>query len=1087
MATDMVGYSALAHQNETKALRLVEEHRTVIRSRLREFDGREVKTIGDGFLIEFGSALNAALCAIEIQTRFDARNRDPDVERIQLRIGLHVGDVVEDGDDILGDAVNIAARLEPLAEAGGICVSGPVRDQVQNKIPYSFTELEHSFLKNIDTPIGVYSIDLPWHNLPAARVTPWTDREPELSALLRILSDAGAGRGAIVAISGEAGIGKTRLAEEVIRVGKAKGFRALRSRGFQGEPGVAYGHWADLMREYVRESPDPLLYKVCAGCLSQVVKLVPELAERLGPGPPNAALDPGQAQLRFFEGIAQFFRNLVKESPLLLLLDDLQWADAASLAVLDYLSRQVASSRLVIVVTHRDPEAGEEEPLTQLLSTLRRDRVVFEITLKRFDPENATRLVAAVLGDPRAVPEVAGVVRKKTGGNPLFVEELLRDLIEEHRLVRRREGWSIGPGAEVELPSRIRDVILQRVNRLDEAAHVLLAQASVLPAEFDLPLLVEVSGSDPETVLRFVERMLRARIFRENEIVPGAPVYRFADEQIRETLYTRIAVPRRQQYHLRTARALEVRGGTDPGSMVSDLAYHFERGGDSARAVGYSIRAGDLAAAVYAREGAITHYRAALNALVARPGDRTRFEVLDRLGTELSKLGRKQECVARWTEAAEGFERLGERRSAGDLFRRLWVERPEPETSEVVQNDIRRARADLEDGPPCKEQARLFIQLARSAQMSSREEEMHRYVHRALSTAAAVRDGALEAQLHAMAADIATSYQEGREELEQAIRLGLEFDLETAIRSYWGLGGLLCQGAGEMREGRTVLEQGIALAEKIHDEDLRIEMIGVARGFVAYFLGDLEVAAESASQCAGYVAGLGRPPLWTYAAILWVTELDRGHREEARKWAGVALDSGGARYWFGAFWLEWCHGRFLASEGDLEGASTRFHASLRAVRDQPWSYTRFLPRMPLAALVDCSIRRGQREDAERYLGEMRALSRPEDSPAAQGLLARAEGQCARARGDVALAVVHLQAGAERWAASGWKVEEGVTRFELARAALELQHVDEARSEVGRALELFERSGARPRLEEATAWRDAQLGPTSPNVAASVGG
>ena len=161
MFTDLVGFTALAQKNESHALKMLEEHRALVRSALSRHQGREIKTMGDAFLLEFPSALNAADCAIEIQRAIRTRNQAGRRERIQLRIGIHLGDLISIGGDIFGDAVNIASRIEPMAEPGGICVSQQVYDQVWNKVPAKMDELAKCRLKNVTAPVGVYRIAVP--------------------------------------------------------------------------------------------------------------------------------------------------------------------------------------------------------------------------------------------------------------------------------------------------------------------------------------------------------------------------------------------------------------------------------------------------------------------------------------------------------------------------------------------------------------------------------------------------------------------------------------------------------------------------------------------------------------------------------------------------------------------------------------------------------------------------------------------------------------------------------------------------------------------------------------------------------------
>ena len=163
MFTDMVGYSALTQKNEALALELLSEHRQILRPVFAEHGGREIETAGDSFFVEFNSAVEATKCAIQIQKELNDRNKSiPEEKHIRIRIGLHIGDVVYLDEHVHGDGVNIAARMEPLAQPGGICISEDVARQIRNKIPYPVLKLPDEKLKNISMPMDVYCIALPW-------------------------------------------------------------------------------------------------------------------------------------------------------------------------------------------------------------------------------------------------------------------------------------------------------------------------------------------------------------------------------------------------------------------------------------------------------------------------------------------------------------------------------------------------------------------------------------------------------------------------------------------------------------------------------------------------------------------------------------------------------------------------------------------------------------------------------------------------------------------------------------------------------------------------------------------------------------
>src|SRR5437868_9261825 len=163
MFTDMVGYSALSQSNSKLALELLQEHREILRESFPRFHGTEIKTIGDAFLVGFNSALEAAQCAIEIQRTLAKRDADAPAERqIQLRVGIHIGDVIHRENDVYGDGVNIASRIEPLASPGGICLSMDVERQIRNAVETRFEKLAPTELKNISVPMDLFRIVLPW-------------------------------------------------------------------------------------------------------------------------------------------------------------------------------------------------------------------------------------------------------------------------------------------------------------------------------------------------------------------------------------------------------------------------------------------------------------------------------------------------------------------------------------------------------------------------------------------------------------------------------------------------------------------------------------------------------------------------------------------------------------------------------------------------------------------------------------------------------------------------------------------------------------------------------------------------------------
>ena len=674
----MVGFSSISQHDEPLALRLALEYQQCLRARLPAAHGREVKTMGDGILVEFDSALEATQCAIELQQELMARNRDGRAPGLQVRVGIHVGDVLHRENDVFGDTVNIAARIEPLAEAAGVAISGAVFDQVGAKIPFGCTRLEHAFLKNIDTPMAVYSLELPWHAPPAARVTPFTDRVRESELLGRAVTEAARGRGSIVAISGESGIGKTRLAEEAILQAERRGFRVLRARGFEDVVSGSYAHWAAIVGALLRDAPSPLLYKLCDRCAREVLTLLPELADRLGPIPAAPPLPPGPARLQLFGGIARFLQNAAREGPLVLLLDDLQWADAGSLQLLEHVAPELNGLPVLVLATYRDVELDPAGPIRRSLLDLRLHGYLREVTLARFDGEKTQVLLGAVLGTPDLGKELTGALLEKTGGNPLFVEEVVRSLVEEGHLTRTDAGWHRAPDLRVEMPSTVREVVHRRVARLGREAEGALAAAAVLGTEFDFLTLQEVCGVGAEQLLPLVESALRARLLCEREVAPGRSAYRLGDEHIREVLYSSLSLARRQQYHRRAGETLERVLGNRAAERSSEIARHFRLGDRPVNAAEFFLRAGDRARRISALDEAAAAYRDAAAALddalaraeEAKPLRELELRLFEALGDVEYDTGKPEEAAVsyrRAVSAADPADHLARARNLRNL------------------------------------------------------------------------------------------------------------------------------------------------------------------------------------------------------------------------------------------------------------------------------------------------------------------------------------------------------------------------------------------------------------------------------------
>jgi class 3 adenylate cyclase/tetratricopeptide (TPR) repeat protein len=716
MLTDLVGYTSLTQRDEATALRLLEEHRQIVRPLLREHSGREVKTIGDAFLVEFANALDATRCAISIQRSMHERNAKGPREKVELRIGLHVGDVVEQNGDIYGDAVNLVSRVEPMAEPGGVCVSGPVHDQVRNKIELPFAPLGTPYLKNVEFPVPLFRVQLPWMVTSLATRTPWIDRPNEHRILREALERAAKGEGSAVLLIGESGVGKTRLAEEVIREAETAGFRVLRGRAFPGELATPYAQWAEMVRGFIQGAPPPLVYKVIGTSGGEVMRLAPELAGKVGAaGPiPNPTEDSEAGRARFYGAVTQFFLDLSKEAPLILLFDDLQWADLASLRLLEFALRPLPQHRLLILGTTQPTEGEEGNSVAETLRYLRKNEMLRTVLIRQWDAVSVGVMIGKIFGEEEVSEEFRTLIHARTGGNPYFVEEVLRSLVEEGAIYRNPGGgWDRKGVREIGIPKSVREVVKQRVSRLDEPTLSTLRVAAVLGTEFASELLRDVSGVEEEPLIEQLERLVRAGLLTESKTTTPFLSFAFSDARLREVLYSEVLSLRRVRYHRKAGEALERRAGNRREEFAVELAHHFQEGHDAAKAVEYALIAADRSAKVFGFESAETHYRTALRLLEEAPEDRARGRALDGLGRVHYAWGRLEEAIPEWEAAVGLYESTGEARRAGALCRRLVDQfrfRPQLARGEPkpVEAWLERGRRALESIPPTAELSDLY-------------------------------------------------------------------------------------------------------------------------------------------------------------------------------------------------------------------------------------------------------------------------------------------------------------------------------------------------------------------------------------------
>jgi DNA-binding SARP family transcriptional activator len=484
---------------------------------------------------------------------------------------------------------------------------------------------------------------------PRASSAVFVGRARELGALETALDEALAGRGRLALIAGEPGIGKSRLADELLATARTRGASVAVGRCWEAGGAPAYWPWVQSLRAYLRETePDALRAQLGAG-VADLAQLLPELRELFPDLPEPPALESEGARFRLFEAVTSLLRSATQERPLVLVLDDLHAADEPSLLLLQFVAREAADSRVLLVCAFRDVDPTVREPLVSALAELVREPHTTQIELAGLSDADVAEYIELSTGvDP--APRLVAAIHAETEGSPLFVAETVRLL--------DAEGQISEAGAEIRIPPGIRAVIDQRVGRLPDRCRSLLVPAAVMGREFELDALARLSGLDRAELLDALDEAMTERILGD---LPGSPGrLRFGHALIRDALYDELTPGRRMQLHRDVAEALAEAHAGDLGPHLSELAHHYfaaAPAGASEEAVEYARRAGDRAASQLAYEEAARLYQMALS-LVEDPA--ARCDLLLALGDVQGRAGDTPASKQAYREAAELAEELGQ-------------------------------------------------------------------------------------------------------------------------------------------------------------------------------------------------------------------------------------------------------------------------------------------------------------------------------------------------------------------------------------------------------------------------------------------
>jgi DNA-binding SARP family transcriptional activator len=400
-------------------------------------------------------------------------------------------------------------------------------------------------------------------------------REDETRALTEAWAETLEGRRRVVLLAGEPGIGKTRLAGRLARRAHGDGATVLHGQCDE-EVQAPYRPWVDALRQYLEDAPQAVLERHVAAHGGELARLAPTLARRLPGLPAPSQTDPEAERYLLFGAVAGLLAEAAADRPLMLVIDDLHWADKPTLLLLRHLVTEGEANRLALVGTYRHTDLSPEHPLTPVLADLRREPGVQRIGLTGLGETEVVELMESGAERPLRSDEL-GLARdltRETNGNPFFLTEMLRHLVEAGAIAREDDGWRLTEQIdEVGLPESVREVVGRRVQRLGEPVGRLLRMAAVIGRRFDSELLARVAEVDEDDLLDTLDAAVRARLISESADMPGR--FAFSHALVNTTLADELGSTRRARLHRRIAEALEDLSGDDPGARLPALAHHW--------------------------------------------------------------------------------------------------------------------------------------------------------------------------------------------------------------------------------------------------------------------------------------------------------------------------------------------------------------------------------------------------------------------------------------------------------------------------------------------------------------------------------
>ncbi len=1045
--TDLTGSSALLERLGDEAGEdLRRRHFAILREAVAETGGQEVKNLGDGLMVVFDSAVAASMCGIAIQRAIQRHNAGTGT-KLGVRVGIHVGEPVRDEDDYFGAAVVVAKRLCDSARAGQILISSLVKGLVSPKTGFVFVPVGDIPLKGMDEPVSAFSVE--WREaIPASneRRPGLVGRDAQLGRLESELDQATTGRLRVVLMLGEAGVGKTRLAAELVDHHR-DGVVSLSARAYPLGATASLGLWVEALERRLRSFPESEVLELCGGQVDDLAALLPSVSAAAKAHP---SVD--RPRIRLLSALTSLLQRMSERAPLVVTLDDVHLADGSSWEALNYLSRNLADFRLLILLAARPDELAEHPVAGEVVWALEQEGLLTRLPVTPLARRDVRELAEELVGAPVTDALVDWLVGRAQG-SPLFVSGLVRALLEE--------GGDLSRPSLRALPEDLADRVQARLRTLSAGDRATLELLTVIGYRAELSDLLRLSGHSLDHLAAILDRLGQDRLVAEHE-EGGELLYEISHPLVQEAIYGQISGARRRSLHRHAARVLVEAGRY--GAAASHVVQAAEPGDDEAI---------DTLCEALRRAEAGEHHREALALLEAL------LTMVPAGDTRWGQVAAVMPVTPEWVvdhradvDAAVGVQAM---RRADQVLERHGDAGQRAAVKFSLGSFLIWGLAELDAGRELIAASRdLFLEAGdqRSGLLAANEMGYHLGI----------------------ADDLAGHATHARQMVEQARSVGDEFLCLQALCSLaWALAP-----SGHIEASLPVVEEAIEIAsrtDRAYRRSYLIAMRGWLRGLlgdpraeadlqlarevnpayrdtllldfttqVAWLAGDLARSVTAALDQIAWDGGIGlRRALGAATAVTAMAEMGRA-TEAAELQATIDRTFRGRRWWMFSVIRVWSRAMLASLSGDRSaGVEQLSGLAEEAVASGYWLWGRFM----LADMAESAVY--SRNDALARRAQELLADDPAPPPGKpnEGLRALVAGTAAFASGEVEAAALAFEQSAAGFEAAGWKLFQGRALALLGHCSGRADR-ERATDALERAANLFEGCQAAVRRQEVLA-------------------